>query len=297
MSARYSIIPSRAIDDANLTHLDLRVLGCIGYHLSRDGNEAYPKQATIAARLGVTREAVNRSVARLRENGYVRVTSTKRSDGGNGVAVYHVILDPSEGEVIARSQGQSDPRDHNAGDRTGSPPEELPIGTPISEAKASGVPAELFPRNDPPPKPKPEPAAPADPDPFNAMIWTAGLKLLTDAKMREGPARAFLGRLIKLARGNTAIVANAVTACQMARAGDPGAWLQAAVRKRLPGTVEHRAASADEKAAELELRFRHFASGKAWKIHWGPAPDDPDADYPDALYAKTGVKRWEAVDV
>lgn len=298
MSARFAILPAHAADDPELSTLELRVLIAIGRHLNRE-NEAWPSQTLLAEKLGKTRESINRAIRVLKDRGYLRVQHTTRDDGGNGAAVYQVILEPQTIPVFAsdaeRHRGEGGDAERQGGsDVQTSHARELPNRTHSSEAKASGVPAELFPESDPP-KPKPAPAAPADPDPFNAMIWTAGLKLLTDANMREGPARAFLGRLIKQARGDTAIVANAVTACQMARAGDPGAWLQAAVRKRLPGTVEHRKASADEKAAELELRFRHFAAGKGWKIHWGPAPDDPDADYPDALYAKTGVKRWEAV--
>src|SRR5690349_2916789 len=111
MTARFAIVPARAIDDPNLSHIDLRVLGVIGYHLDRHSNEAFPKQATIAARLGVTRETVNRSIARLVKNGYVRVRPTSRQDGGNSTSVYHVILDPPPGDVIDASQGGCDDSD------------------------------------------------------------------------------------------------------------------------------------------------------------------------------------------
>lgn len=91
--SRFAIIPADAIDDLSLTAMDLRVLGVIAYHAGRD-RTAWPKQSTIAARLKITREAVNRSIKRLKDRGFVEVTPQARKDGGKRESVYFVPLDP-----------------------------------------------------------------------------------------------------------------------------------------------------------------------------------------------------------
>ncbi len=91
--SRFAIMPAAAIDDLRLTATDLRVLGVIAYHSSRDRG-AYPKQQTIASRLKISRETVARAVQRLKKYGYVKVIAQKRRDGGQRENVYFVQLDP-----------------------------------------------------------------------------------------------------------------------------------------------------------------------------------------------------------
>jgi len=91
--SRYAILPAAAIDDPDLTAVDFRVLGVIGYHSGRD-RHAYPKQSTIAERLGFARETVNRAVKRLASRGYIQVTHQFRTDGGKRENLYFVSLDP-----------------------------------------------------------------------------------------------------------------------------------------------------------------------------------------------------------
>lgn len=76
-----------------MTQTDLRVLGCIGYHLD-ENNEAWPAQTTIASDLGITREAANRSVRKLRLKGYITVENRSRKNGAHTSPIYRVILDP-----------------------------------------------------------------------------------------------------------------------------------------------------------------------------------------------------------
>lgn len=107
--SRWAAISSDAIDDRSLTLTDLRVLGCIGYHASRDRG-AWPKQQTIADRLGVTREAVNRSIRRLTERGYMRAVHQHRTDGGQRESRYFVLLDPQEATQAAVAPASLDPQ-------------------------------------------------------------------------------------------------------------------------------------------------------------------------------------------
>jgi len=92
--SRFAIIPADAIDDLRLTGTDLRVLGVISYHLSRERG-AYPKQKTIAERINITREAVNRCCARLKKFGYLQVVKQSRTDGGQRENLYFVPLYPN----------------------------------------------------------------------------------------------------------------------------------------------------------------------------------------------------------
>ncbi len=108
--SRWAAISSDAIDDRELSLTDLRVLGCIGYHASRDRG-AYPKQQTIADRLGVTREAVNRSVSKLVGKGYIKAVAQFRKTGGKRESRYFVILDPriDAQALVAEDEAQTLP--------------------------------------------------------------------------------------------------------------------------------------------------------------------------------------------
>ncbi|WP_370372560.1 helix-turn-helix domain-containing protein [Henriciella pelagia] len=89
--ARYSIIPSAAIEDDRLTPLDLRVLAVIGTFLGKD-LVCWPSQSTIAEKAKCTRQSVNLSVKKLSELGYLEVIQTA-SKGMKKALKYRVILD------------------------------------------------------------------------------------------------------------------------------------------------------------------------------------------------------------
>jgi hypothetical protein len=152
--SRYAQINADAIDDTELTLTDLRVLGVIGYHSGRK-KPAWPKQATIASRLKVTRETVNRSIRRLHRKGYIDIAHQFRDDGGQRESYYFPRFDPEievqpvevtvRGKtlalvprVIPASQGESDAAvtppvtqlDHTPCDEATSHLEEQPTRTP-----------------------------------------------------------------------------------------------------------------------------------------------------------------------
>lgn len=94
MESRWAMMPSDAIDDPDLTLSDLRVLGVIGYHSGRK-KPAWPKQATIASRLKLSRETVNRSIRRLWRKGYIDIAHQFKDDGGGQRESYYFMrLDP-----------------------------------------------------------------------------------------------------------------------------------------------------------------------------------------------------------
>ena len=122
--SRFCIVPSDAVSDARLTHVQLRVLLAIGSFTGKD-KAAFPKQKTIAEMLGLTRETVNRAIAALRRLGYVHVEHQHREDGGQRESLYWVKLDPIAQEpcdvsvtppVIVSDHTPRDLVDHTARD-------------------------------------------------------------------------------------------------------------------------------------------------------------------------------------
>lgn len=115
--ARFAVVPSDAVTDQELTATQLRVLLVIGTYLSKD-DKAFPKQKTIADRLGIARETVNRAVKVLSDKQYIQVHHQKRDDGGQRANQYTVKLDPCD-------RGVTPPvisKDHTPCDHTGSHP-------------------------------------------------------------------------------------------------------------------------------------------------------------------------------
>jgi DNA-binding transcriptional MocR family regulator len=93
--SRLCIIPSEAVSDKRLTHVQLRVLLAIGSYTGKD-RAAFPKQQTVADMLGLARETVNRALAALKRFGYIEIEHQKRADGGQKENLYWVKLDPLE---------------------------------------------------------------------------------------------------------------------------------------------------------------------------------------------------------
>lgn len=115
--ARFAIVPADAVTDTDLTATQLRVLLVIGTYLSKD-DKAFPKQKTIADRLGIARETVNRAVKVLSDREYIQVHHQKRDDGGQRANQYTVKLDPCDRSVTPPVTSEN----HTPCDHTGSHP-------------------------------------------------------------------------------------------------------------------------------------------------------------------------------
>ena len=75
--ARYSIIPTAALEDDRLTAQDLRILATLGSFLDKN-YECFPSQATIAERAKCSRQTVNKSLQRIGDFGYIQVIGSPR---------------------------------------------------------------------------------------------------------------------------------------------------------------------------------------------------------------------------
>ena len=67
---RWAKLAARAVVDRGLRPMDVRVLGAIGIFADREGT-AWPSQQTLSEMVGASRETVCKSIARLRQHGYV----------------------------------------------------------------------------------------------------------------------------------------------------------------------------------------------------------------------------------
>ena len=87
----FSRCPAIAVFDPRLTDGELRALAAAGAHARRDGLVT-AAQATLARRLGVSRQTLNRWFVALAEAGYLQlVRKTVRSNGSDGPNVYRLI--------------------------------------------------------------------------------------------------------------------------------------------------------------------------------------------------------------
>ena len=104
--ARYSIIPTVALEDDRVTAQDLRILATLGSFLDKN-YECFPSQAQIAERAKCSRQTVNKSLQRLADYGYIQVIGSAR--GGLKRALrYRVILDVNLDDIEAVSPVFSD---------------------------------------------------------------------------------------------------------------------------------------------------------------------------------------------
>lgn len=72
----FSLMPSRAISDKNLSRNDLRVLGALCCYTSKLG-VCYPNQQTISIKTGISRPNVTKAITRLNHFGYLRYLEPK----------------------------------------------------------------------------------------------------------------------------------------------------------------------------------------------------------------------------
>jgi biotin operon repressor len=91
-SGRFAITSARAVEDHRLGDAACRLLACLGTYSDRDG-WCWPSTTTLAARLGVTRQAVQQRIQQLRQCGYIEVQQQHRADGGFHCNKYRLLFD------------------------------------------------------------------------------------------------------------------------------------------------------------------------------------------------------------
>lgn len=92
---RYSIFAARAVFDPRLTATDVRVLAALGTYTNKQG-WCFPKQETVALRVGVKRPTVVVAIKRLVDLGYLEQQQQTAPGRGRTTSKYRVKLDIEE---------------------------------------------------------------------------------------------------------------------------------------------------------------------------------------------------------
>ena len=104
--ARYSIIPTAALEDDRVSAQQLRVLATLGSFLGKN-QEGFPSQSAIAERAKCSRQTVNKSLKKLADFGYIVVVGQPK--GGLKRALrYRVILDVNLSDIEAETPTTAD---------------------------------------------------------------------------------------------------------------------------------------------------------------------------------------------
>jgi DNA-binding transcriptional ArsR family regulator len=113
MSARFSIIPVRAIDDMRLSRGALLVLAALGAYADTKNGWCWPSQGEIAKRIRIHRTNVGRHIAELEQLGYIEKRRQTQEGKGEITSLYRVLYD---GELPAEFDAELQAAD--AKDRT-----------------------------------------------------------------------------------------------------------------------------------------------------------------------------------
>lgn len=100
--SRFAIMPAAAVTDTRLTTRDLTVLAAIGVHTDRNG-WCYPSQGRLGEMLGITRQAVQKSMRALTGAGYVQIVARVRGDGAQTSNAMRVLFDTEHPLEVMRT--------------------------------------------------------------------------------------------------------------------------------------------------------------------------------------------------
>lgn len=96
---RQSRIPGGAATDRRITGADLRVLGLLGRHTD-EGGWCVRSQSTMAEQLGSSRGSVGKSIARLKELGYLQVKDVFDDRGARRASHYRLVEPEAQAELF-----------------------------------------------------------------------------------------------------------------------------------------------------------------------------------------------------
>lgn len=133
-SGHLAVVPARAYDDVSLTPVDVTVLGCLATYANKLG-VCVVRQATLAARLRLSRPHVCTTLGKLEQRGYI-ISARRfwRESGGEVAKVYRVVYDGLDPRYLTVTGGVSpDEQGVLAPANTGCSPGRTPIERPISE--------------------------------------------------------------------------------------------------------------------------------------------------------------------
>lgn len=136
-SGRLTIFQAAAVDDPRLGHAAFRVLAALGTYSDREG-WCYPSQPTVAKRLGITRQAVAKSLGHLASLGYLEIHHQHDERGAQKASRYRLLLDnfPVACDAVA-------PQPDVAPEQPDVAPEQPEVAGGATSRRGGGQPQEL----------------------------------------------------------------------------------------------------------------------------------------------------------
>ena len=306
--ARYSLIPSAAVRDKDLTEIQFRCLCLIGTYLGED-TSAFPKQSTLAKDLDVSRETINRAIRVLKEKGYIEVADRHREDGSQTSSLYKVILDvapkPCDPSITCDPSvtGGVTPKRITPGvTPRGSHQEHTQIKIPNEQTPARAPALELISENS---SPEPDPVQQAV-EYYNQVAPT--VRWPQASKVTGKRAAALKARLKEFGLDAWKRVVDRAANTPWCCGQGGRKWFAdidylsresgfLKIYETLPQvSPQAKASPEDERRLNLERCFYQYGGGGAWRgreFGFPVRPDEPEAAglYPDDLYTKYRVQR------
>ncbi len=145
----FARVPERAVDDKRPGNAGFRVLAALCSYADKDGH-CFPGLGTIGGRLGVTRQAVQRQMRRLKSLGYVNTEKRARPNGSGTTNRYLIIFEPTNESNEGGQRHVAGVQRHVAGGATsevagGATSEVAPLNRPLNKPSNNILPM-------PPPK-------------------------------------------------------------------------------------------------------------------------------------------------
>lgn len=91
-SGPFAMVPARAVDDSRLGRAAFFVLAVLATYGDRDG-WCWPSLATLAKRIGVSRQAISRQIIELERLGYIETQHQTHASGGTATNAYRIMHD------------------------------------------------------------------------------------------------------------------------------------------------------------------------------------------------------------
>jgi hypothetical protein len=117
-SSRFAMVPARAVDDSRLGRSAFFVLAVLATYGDRDG-WCWPSLATLAKRIGVSKQAVSRQLVELERLGYVETKHRTHPSGGTASNIYRIIHDADLGSENDRNDDREEAREGGQPDVAG----------------------------------------------------------------------------------------------------------------------------------------------------------------------------------
>lgn len=135
--SRFSVVPSRVIEDERFSMTHLRVLMALCTHTDKNG-WCFPSRNTMAERVKVSAARISQVTKDLCEWGYLEVTARSRNDGSqtsNGYRVLFDLGDPERLEGVSTAYGGVNPMELTGGVNPSLTPLTSQVNDPLKETR------------------------------------------------------------------------------------------------------------------------------------------------------------------